>query len=173
MSGIIGWIAGKVKWLLLIAAIGGPFMAYMSWQDGERVKKVVAEGVETQASVEGATRTKRRRGGTSYTVDLAWKDASGQDRTAEKVSISHQFASRIISNDRLTVDALPIKYLPGEQGKDSVIIRDDADKQADLDHEMIYVGAGAGVVGILGSGLWFLLGRRRSAARTEAEQPAA
>ena len=102
-----------------------------------------------------------------------WQDASGQDRTAEKVSISHQFASRIISNDRLTVDALPIKYLPGEQGKDSVIIWDDADKQADLDHEMIYVGAGAGVVGILGSGLWFLLGRRRSAARTEAEQPAA
>jgi hypothetical protein len=171
MSGIIGWIAGKIKWLLLIAAVGGPVVAYMSWQDGERVKKVVAEGIEAQASVEGATRTKRRRSGTSYTVDLAWKDASGQDRKAEKVSISHQFANRIISNDRLTVDTLPIKYLATEQGKDSVIIRDDADQQADLDHEMIYVGAGAGIIGILGSGLWFLLGRRRPEAETE--QPAA
>jgi len=172
MSGLIGWIAGKIKWLLLIAAVGGPVLAFMSWQDGERVKKVAAEGIEAQASVEGATRTKRRRSGTSYTVDLAWKDAAGQDRTADKVSISHQFASRIIANDKLTVDTVPIKYLAGEQGKDSVIIRDDADKQADLDHEMIYVGGGAGIIGILGSGFWFLLGRRRRS-EGEAGQPAA
>lgn len=162
MSGIIGWIAGKIKWLLLIAAIGGPVLAFFSWQDGERVRKIAAEGIEAQASVEGATRTKRRRGGTSYSIDLAWKDRNGQDRTAEKISVSTEFASRIITNDKLTVSTLPIKYLPDEPGKDAVIIQGDADKQATLDHEMIYVGSGAGVVGILGSALFFWLGRRRS-----------
>ncbi len=162
MSGIIGWVTSKIKWLLVIAAIGGPVVAYMSWQDGERVKKIAAEGIEAQASVEGATRTKRRRSGTSYTIDLAWKDASGQDRTAEKISISHQFASRIIANDKLTVDMVPIRYLPGEQGKEGVIVTDDAEQQADLDHDMIYVGGVAGAVGIIGCGLWLMMARRRS-----------
>lgn len=161
MSGIVGWITGKIKWLLLIAAIGGPVLAFFSWQDGERVRKIAAQGIEAQASVEGATRTKRRRGGTSYSVDLAWKDAAGKDRTAEKISVSTQFANRIIANDKLTVDSLKIKYLPDEPGKDAVIIADDAAKQADQDSEMIYVGAGAGAIGIVGSALFFLLGRRR------------
>lgn len=161
MSGIAGWIASKVKWLLLIAAIGGPVLAFFSWQDGERVRNIAANGIEAQASVEGATRTKRRRGGTSYSVDLAWKDAAGKDRMAEKISVSTQFANRIIRNDKLTVDTLKIKYLPDEPGKDAVIIADDAARQADQDSEMIYVGAGAGAIGIVGSGLFFLLGRRR------------
>jgi hypothetical protein len=116
----------------------------------------------------GATRTKRRRGGASYSVDLAWKDAAGKDRTAEKISISSEFANRIIRNDKLTVDVLKIKYLPDEPGKDAVIIADDANKQADQDSEMIYVGAGAGAIGILGSGLFFLLGRRRSEGEEQA-----
>lgn len=168
MSGIVSWIMGKLKWLLVIAALGGPFLAYISWEDGERVKRVAAEGVEAQASVEGATRTRSRRGVTSYSLDLAWKDADGQSHTAEKVSISRDFADRIIVNDRLTVDTLRIKYLPGEAGKSGVIIQDDAAKQADLDHEMVYLGAGAGVIGVLGSAGFFLMGRRRS----EQQQPA-
>lgn len=162
MGWIVSWVMGKLKWLLLIAAVGGPFVAYMSWQDGERVKRIAAEGVEAQASVEGATRTKSRRGVTSYSLDLAWKDVGGQARTVEKVSISREFADRIIANDKLQVGTLRIKYLPGEAGKSSVIIQDDAAKQADLDHEMIYIGAGAGVIGLLGSAFFFLSGRRRS-----------
>ncbi len=168
MSGIVGWITGKIKWLLLIAAIGGPVLAFFSWQDGERVRTIAAKGIEAQASVEGATRTKRRRGGTSYSVDLAWKDAAGKDRSAEKVSVSNEFANRIVRNDKLTVDTLKIKYLPDEPGKDAVIIADDAARQADQDSEMIYVGAGAGAIGILGSGLFFLLGRRRSEGEEQA-----
>lgn len=168
MSGIVGWITGKIKWLLLIAAIGGPVLAFFSWQDGERVRTIAAKGIEAQASVESATRTKRRRGGTSYSVDLAWKDAAGKDRSAEKVSVSNEFANRIVRNDKLTVDTLTIKYLPDEPGKDAVIIADDAARQADQDSEMIYVGAGAGAIGILGSGLFFLLGRRRSEGEEQA-----
>ncbi|MDR6870678.1 hypothetical protein J2Y55_001678 [Bosea sp. BE125] len=161
MSGIIGWAIGKIKWLLLIAAVGGPVIAYMSWADGERVKHVAAQGIETQASIESATRTKRRRGGTSYAVDLAWKDAKGEERKAEKVAVSLGFANQIIRAEKIVADTVWIKYLPDEPGKDAVILRDDAEAQANTDQELIYVGAGAGVVGIIGSALFFLSGRRR------------
>jgi hypothetical protein len=170
MSGIIGWIAGKIKWALLLAAIGGPVIAYFSWQDGERIRRIAAQGVETQASVEGATRSRSKRGVTSYAIDLAWKDAAGQDRKAEKISVSRQFADRIIANDRLTVGSLRIKYLPDEPGKSGVVLVEDAAKQAETDSEMIYVGAGAGLIGIVGSGLFFLGGRRRE--RSEIRQAA-
>ena len=49
-----------------------------------------------------------------------------------------------------------------------MIIADDAAKQADQDREMIYVGAGAGAIGIVGSALFFLLGRRRSESEEQA-----
>ncbi|MEN5083402.1 DUF3592 domain-containing protein [Bosea sp. TWI1241] len=162
MSGIVSWIAGKIKWLLLIAALGGPVVAFMSWQDGQRVRKIAKDGVEAVASVESATRTKRRRGGTSYAIDLAWKDAGGASRTAEKISISQDYARRIIVGDTIRVATVPIKYLPDEPGKDAVIIQEDAAKQVSTDDEMVYVGAGAGAIGLIGSGLFFLLGRRRS-----------
>lgn len=172
MGGIIGWIAGKIKWLLLIAAVGGPFIAFMSWQDAERVKRIATEGVEAQASVEGATKTTRKRGGVSYSIDLAWKDAAGQDRKAEKVSISRNYSNRILMNDRIRVDTVPVKYLADDTSKDGVILRDDADQQAETDEEMIYVGAGAGLVGIVGSALFFLGGRRRKDESQEPQQAA-
>ena len=62
---MLGWLVGKIKWLFLIAMFGGPFMAYTSWQDGEHIKTVAEKGVATEALVKGATKTKRRRGGTS------------------------------------------------------------------------------------------------------------
>ncbi|SFJ81074.1 hypothetical protein SAMN05216304_11577 [Bosea sp. OK403] len=161
MSGIIGWTIGKIKWLLLIAAVGGPVVSYMSWADGERVKHVAAQGIEAQASIESATRTKRRRGGTSYALDLAWKGAKGEERKAEKVAVSLSFANQIIRAEKIVADTVWIKYLPDEPGKDAVILRDDAEAQANTDQELIYVGAGAGVVGIIGSALFFLSGRRR------------
>lgn len=172
MSGIVGWIASKVKWLLLIAALGGPFIAFMSWQDAQRVKKVASEGIEAQAVVDGVTHTTRKRGGVSYTIDLAWKDQAGQDRKAEKVALSRAFADRIVVNDRISVSTLPVKYLADDPSKDGVVLRDDAAQQAKTDEELVYVGAGAGVVGIIGSALFFWAGRRRKDAPQGQQQAA-
>ena len=41
------------------------------------------------------------------------------------------------------------------------LLRSPVSSLADQDSEMIYVGAGAGAIGIVGSALFFLLGRRR------------
>ncbi|MEH3119575.1 MAG: hypothetical protein PGN25_18830 [Methylorubrum populi] len=162
---MVGWILGKLKWLAVLCAVGGPIVAFGCWQDGQRRREVMATGVQAEASIDGATRVKRRRGGTSYKLDLSWQDAGGLQRKAEGVSISHALAGQLIVENRLVADTLPIKYASADAGSpkadENVIILDDNAHQEQTDREMIYVGAGAGVLGLIASALFFLPWRRR------------
>lgn len=159
---MLDWILGKLKSLCLIAAIGGPALAGYMWWDAEHIKDVEARGIEATATIDGATRTKRRRGGTSYDVNLAWKDQRGEARTATAVSISTAFATQIIRDEKIVRDNVKIKYLADDLEAKPILI-EDADRQASTDQELIWVGAGAGAVGFIGSLLFLLGGRRRKA----------
>jgi hypothetical protein len=160
---MLAWLMDKVRWLLLLAAVGGPALAYFSWADAARIRDVETNGVEATALIEGATRTQRRRGGTSYALDLAWKDAKGGVRKAEKVSVSRSFADQIIRNDKLTRNSLRIKYLRDDESITPVVI-EDASRQEDQDAFMVQAGVGAGAVGIVGSVLMLMMRRRRQTA---------
>jgi hypothetical protein len=169
---MVGWIVGKLKWVLVICAVGGPVVALSCWQDANRRREVMASGVETVAAIDSATRVKRRRGGTTYKLDLSWRDPGGLQHRAEEVTISHELARQIIVEDRLTVGSLPIKYMRGEAGAgqgsregasaaENLIILPDTAHQEQTDQELVYVGAGAGLAGLIGSALMFLPRRRR------------
>jgi len=160
---MLAWLIDKVRWLLLIAAVGGPALAYFSWSDAERIRDVETNGVEATAIIEGATRTQRRRGGTSYSLDLAWKDDKGGVRKADKVSVSRTFADQLVRNDKLTRNALRIKYLRDDASVTPVVI-EDASRQEDQDAFMVQAGVGAGAIGIVGSLLMLLMRRRRQTA---------
>ena len=161
MGWIFGWIVGKIKWLLLIAAIGGPVLAYTGWEDGQRLKLVQAAGITATASIDGGTRTKRRRSGTTHKVNLSWTDAQGKARSAQDVLISRRLADRIIVGDSLVVDQMPIKYMAAVEDNENVIILDDQAEKADTNAGMIALGAGGGAFGLVGAGLMFWLGSRR------------
>ncbi|BAU91322.1 hypothetical protein MPPM_2717 [Methylorubrum populi] len=165
---MVGWILGKLKWLTILCAIGGPIVAVACWQDGNRRQDVMAMGVQTEATIESATRVKRRRGGTSYKLDLSWTDGSGITRKVEEVSISHALADKLIVDNRLAADTLPIKYIPGEAGSskesENVVVLDDTAYQEQTDRELVYVGTGAGILGLIGAALFFLPRRRRGEA---------
>ena len=167
---MLNWIVRKLKFLLVAAALGGPFMAFAGWSDGERTRRIEREGVEGQAAVLGATRTKRSRGGTSYSLDLSWKDGTGAPRSADKVSISQAFADKIIRDDKLLVNSVRVKYLPDDPEKSGVIILDDAAEQEHLDDVVTYMGAGASAVGILGCA--YVFGFRRWRGQASAPTPA-
>ena len=160
---MLAWLIDKVRWLLLIAAVGGPAVAYFSWSDAERIRDVETNGVEAVAVIEGATRSQRRRGGTSYSLDLAWKDGKGAVRKAEKVGVSRAFADQIIQNDKLTRNAVRIKYLRDDPTISPLLI-EDASRQEEQDAFMVQAGIGAGAVGIAGSAVMLLLRRRRQTA---------
>jgi hypothetical protein len=114
---MFGFIARRLKWFALLAALSpvavGP-MEYVSVLDTNEMR---TDGIETTAEIEGGTRTKRRRSGTSFSINLSWKDQSGATRTAEKVHI----ADKIIRNDALVVDTIKIKYLPNQPEKAPVV----------------------------------------------------
>jgi len=162
---MVGWLLGKLKWLTVLCAIGGPILAFACWQDGNRRRDVMAMGIQTEATIDSATRVKRRRGGTNYKLDLSWMDRGGLRRQAEGVSISHALAAQVIVDNQLAIDRLSIKYIAGEAGSlradDNIIILDDTAHQERTDAELVYVGMGAGVVGLIGAAVFFLPRRRR------------
>jgi hypothetical protein len=163
---MLSWLFGKIKLLFGIAAIGGPIMAFLGWQDVQRIEQIEKEGVETVAAIDGATRKKSRRGGTTYSVNLAWKDAKGEMRKAEGLSISQAFAGQIIRGDKIVRDAVKVKYLPGDADTKPIIV-EDKNRQEESDTFMMQAGMAAGGVGIVGAALMLLFGRRR-----KEEQPA-
>lgn len=164
MGWLGSWLMGKLKWLLVIAAIGGPFFAYTGWTDVDRVNDVLAKGVEGDARIVSAVRKKGRRSGTSFYVNLAWKDASGADRKVEDIRVSNALSGKLFQNDRFDGSKpLKIKYLADASDKDGVVIVDDARESLELDRFMMWGGAIVGLIGLFGCALvfgWF--GRLRS-----------
>lgn len=157
----MSWIVDKIKLFLLGAALIGPVLVYLGWSDASRIRDLETNGIETTALIEGATRSKRRRGGETYSLSLAWQDKKGQVQKAERVKVSSGFANQIIRDDKITRQSLRIKYLP-EATIDSVpIVLEDATRQEEQDDFMMNLGLGVGALGIVGSGLFFLVGRRR------------
>jgi hypothetical protein len=160
MARLFAWIE-RLRWLLLFAVAIGAVLIYFGWTQGTHIRDVEANGVEGIATIEGATRTKSRRGGEHYTLRLAWRDARGRVRTDGGVRISNAFASQIIVNDKIVRDSVRIKYLPvGSEDSTPVILEDEARQLEDNDL-MTWLGAGIGGVGAVGSALIVLLGRRR------------
>jgi hypothetical protein len=114
---MISWIMKRVKIFLWVMAVS-PLLAlgfslFDAYYQYPKTKEVFDKGVETVANIEGGTRTKRRRSGTSFSVDLMWRDKAGNAR-AEKVRISNSLADKMIKDDTLIVDTLRIKYLESD-----------------------------------------------------------
>jgi hypothetical protein len=118
---MIGWIFRRLKWFGLLAAIAPFAVGALEYNSVNLDNDMRANGIDAVAEIEGGTRTKRRRTGSSFSVNLSWKDAAGQMRMAEKVSISRSLADRIIKDDQLVTDTIKIRYLPNEPGRKPVI----------------------------------------------------
>lgn len=161
MGRIIAWIVDRLRWILAAAAAIGALMVYWGWSDAARIRDIETNGIETTAVIEGATRTKRRRGGETYSLKLSWRDANGQTQTAERVTISSTFARQIISDNRISRQAVRIKYLPETTLDSAPIVLEDAARQEEQDDFMMKFGGGIAATGIVGSALFFLIGRRR------------
>lgn len=163
---MIGWIVGKIKWLFVLAAIGGPFIAYVGWEDSNRIKEIQSKGIETVAVVTGATIRKKRGRTTGYRLKLSWKDNKGVVRKADRVSISTSYGSKIIADGKIKVAAIRIKYL-ADKAEEKPLVVPDMDNQTSNAKLMIPAGLGGGLIGLLGAFGFFFIGRRRRSQVTE------
>lgn len=157
---IARWLS-NLKWVLLIAIVAGPGFAYFMWTELETIKRVAAEGVEATAIVDGGESRSGRRSGTTYTIHALWMDTNNAQR-AENIAISSEFATSIIQDDMLLIDAVQIKYLPADAAAPVFVVEDLSQQQADKEL-MIWLGLGACAIGVIGSAIFFLVGRRKAA----------
>lgn len=156
---IARWL-GNLRWILMLAIVAGPGFAYFSYTELQTQKRVMAEGVETTAVVDGAeSRSRRRSGTTTYKIHAVWTEQSGAQR-AEDISISSSYAEKIIQGDFLVIDSVVIKYLPGEPDVSPLVV-EDAAEQIESSELMMYLGGGAGIIGVIGSALFLLFGRKK------------
>ncbi|SIQ73516.1 hypothetical protein [Bosea sp. TND4EK4] len=146
-------------WVWPMAASVGFVVSISSWRDGARIQQIAVEGIKAQASVERISR-KRTRSGTEYALDLAWTDTAGQPRKAATVSISGHLAQRILPNDKLAVDTLPVRYLPGETSESSAVLEDDAETQRKHQDVLTNWGIALSAVGLSGLAVIFFIRRR-------------
>jgi hypothetical protein len=160
------WLS-NLKWALLLAIVAGPGFAYWSFTEAQTLKRVMAEGVEATAIVDGGESTSGRRRATTYKIHAIWTDQAGTER-AENISISSEYAGKIIQDDFLAVDTVVVKYLADDPAA-PVVVAEDAPTQIADKELMIMLGAAAGVIGLIGSAIFFLMGRKKpEAARTPA-----
>ena len=153
------WLS-NLKWALVIAIFAGPAFAYWSYTEAQTTKRIMADGVEATAVVDGGEIRSGRRSGTSYKIHAVWTDQAGAER-AENISISSEYAHKIIDGeDYLLIESVVVKYLANEPTVKAIVAEDGPTQVAD-DELMIMLGAGAGVLGLIGSAIFFLVGRKK------------
>jgi len=162
MGRFLSWVVDRLNWTLAAVTIFGLLGAYAGWSNVARIRDVEANGVETTAIIEGATRNTRRRGsgdGETYDLKLAWRDTKGEVQKAEKVAISSTFAGQIISGDTITRATVRIKYVRDAAIKP--IVLEDAARRAETDDFIMRLGFGIAAFGVVCSALFLFINRRR------------
>lgn len=162
---MIGRWLNNLKWALVLAIFAGPAIAYFSYQDQQRIQRVMANGAEITAFVAGGTEERGRRGSRSYSLDLMWLDASGAEQS-RTVDVSDAYAQSIISGDAITVDTTQIRYLASET-EGPVVVVADAPHQLETDQFGMWLGIGGGIAGLIFAPLWFWIASRNKKKQDE------
>jgi hypothetical protein len=168
---MLNWIFKRIKWGLLAAALGGPVVGYLGFDQGKKLTQLETEGATADAYITGAsseTRTKRGvERGTTYKLDLEWQDAAGQIRTASGVTLPSNLEAMVVQGGELAIETLPVRYLEADPSVAPVPADGLANEKSTADL-MVKAGAGGGVLGWLGGIAVLVMQRRKKAADASA-----
>jgi hypothetical protein len=90
--------------------------------EGPHLKKLLAQGLTAEATIDGVD-VHSSRYGTTYKLNLSWTDATGATRH-KAAELSEDFAPKIVSHGRATKSSLPIKYLADDPDADVLPVGD-------------------------------------------------
>jgi hypothetical protein len=92
-------------------------------------------------------------------IHANWTDTTGAERQ-ESIEISSSYAAQIIGEGLILIDSVNVKYLPEEPKVAAIITADGLQRIKDKELQT-NLGAGAGLLGLIGSAIILLTGRRR------------
>lgn len=157
----MGWLFGRIRWILIIAALGGPVFAYLGYNTQNEIKHLKENGEVTMAFLDGLTMISKRRSGDSYEADIIWIDTAGNEQSETGIKIDGDFAKTLFSGDALVVDQVEIVYLPDAPDM-KPHLTGSLDGEKETAKLMFFGGIIAGVIGIIGTALMFLTGRKKA-----------
>lgn len=73
--------SSKIKLIALIAALAGPCLAWVGYQEKTRLAELESKGTTTEGIITGGEWKKGRKSGKTYIFNVAWKDATGNVKT--------------------------------------------------------------------------------------------
>jgi hypothetical protein len=111
----------RIRLLCVGLMIVMPLFAVVAWQTQKTRDEIQLRGITTEATV---TRTNViRLKGTSYEIDILWRDARGAQRRVHRMSVSVGYYSQLT---RTTLPKVRIKYLADrETSRGMVALLDD------------------------------------------------
>src|SRR5262249_2406967 len=94
----------------------GPAAAllYYGWTDRASDMAMLDHGVETKAKITNAVIKYGKHSSKDYLIDFSWRDAVKQERSIKGTSVSGEVWNRLVSDNKLVVNEIPIKYLEGD-----------------------------------------------------------
>jgi hypothetical protein len=155
---MIGRWLSNLKWALVIAIFAGPAIAYFSYTDQQRIERIMADGADITALVNGGREERGRRGRVDYSLDLTWPDANGAPQS-HSVDVSDAYAESIIVGDAIMIESAQIKYLPSETDGPVVVVAD-APYQLETAQFGFWAGIAGGIAGLILAPLWFWIESR-------------
>jgi len=146
------------KWAFVIAIFAGPAFAYYSYNDANRVERILANGTPYQAVVTGGSERTGRRGSRTYTLDTQWAGPDGALHS-QSFDISSDYANQIFVGDYVNIETVEVRHLASETS-DPVVLVPDARTKIENDRLFQWLGLAAGLLGLIVSPIWFMLERR-------------
>jgi hypothetical protein len=118
---------GTFRWMPILGVLIGMAGGYFFWQEQQRIAIVDGQGVETVAAlIQIRQQTSSQNNSTSYWADIRWRDRTGAERRAVKITVTGTFARRVMQDGRLVLRETRIKYLQGRPEVRPLLLEDGA-----------------------------------------------
>lgn len=142
--------ASKFKLIAVIALLAGPIMAFMGYQDQQRLAALEKDGVTVPGFIEGGEWKRGKKGSKSYSFDVSYTPQSGAPQK-QSFKINSDFFKAHATEQEVTDPNCQVRYLASDP-KNAIVIGGSTDITA-----LFGVGIGAAVIGLLGCGYLFFM----------------
>lgn len=145
---------GRLKFIALLGIVIGPILAFMGWKEKGRLERIGAEGKTVQASIDGGSMRRGRRGSKTYSMDVTFTPEGGAP-IHQTFKVKKAYVDQHITNSAISDPTAEVRYLPSDP-KQAIVVGG-----SDDDTAMLPVGAIWAVIGLVVGAMSVI---RRSAA---------
>ena len=136
----------KITIAAVIAVLAGPFLAFVGYQEKQRLALLEKEGVTVPGVIEGGESQKRRRSKT-YKFDVIFRGPNGSPIT-QSFKVTSSFFKAHASDSAVTAPVVEVRYQPSNMSN-SIIVGGSDDDTAMFPAGLAAFAVGAVTLGVM------------------------